>query len=188
MNRRMPAKMTLGEMAKALNRPAVYLTGLQRRFELPVLEGAAYSYAYFGFLRTLVHLRILGIAEELLLELWKTEKHLLQLLHFDTTGSPTWYLDQCGQGNHTDRRLLLSKHDMGPEYEHRMLQPHLDFSVAPRGLFSSKEVGDDVLLVLGRYRDLCADLCAAAAEEAPQLRATLHWVPRLRILRPEPES
>ena len=39
----MPAKMTLGEMAKALNRPAVYLTGLQRRFELPVYEGAGYK-------------------------------------------------------------------------------------------------------------------------------------------------
>ena len=34
---------TLGDMAKALNRAPVYLAGLQKRFELPVFEGAAYS-------------------------------------------------------------------------------------------------------------------------------------------------
>lgn len=38
----MAAKMTLGEMAKALNRPAIVLTHLQKTFELPVLEGTAY--------------------------------------------------------------------------------------------------------------------------------------------------
>lgn len=37
---------TLSEIAKALNRPVVYLSGLQSRFELPVLEGAGYSDAY----------------------------------------------------------------------------------------------------------------------------------------------
>ena len=37
---------TLAEMAKALNRPAVYLHGLQSRFELPAFEGAAYLKLY----------------------------------------------------------------------------------------------------------------------------------------------
>ena len=77
----MSTHMTLGEMAKALNRPAIILTSLQKRFELPVLEGATYSPAYFAFLRKIVHLKLLGISEKDLIELWKTEKHLLQLLH-----------------------------------------------------------------------------------------------------------
>lgn len=87
---------TLAEIAKALNRPVVYLSGLQARFEVPVLEGAGYSGAYLAFLRVIVHLRTLGIAEDKLRELWDIEKKLLQLLHADTTGSPTWFLDSCG--------------------------------------------------------------------------------------------
>jgi hypothetical protein len=43
--------MTLGDMAKALNRSALVVRGLQERFELPVLKGAAYSRAYLACLR-----------------------------------------------------------------------------------------------------------------------------------------
>ena len=39
---------TLGDMAKALNRSPVYLRVLQTRFELPVVEGAAYASAYLA--------------------------------------------------------------------------------------------------------------------------------------------
>src|SRR5450759_191210 len=39
----MPGAPTFSEMAKALNRSPVYLSGLQKRFELPVFEGTAYS-------------------------------------------------------------------------------------------------------------------------------------------------
>ena len=42
---------TLGDMAKALNRSPVHLAGLQKRFELPVFEGAAYSDAFVAYLR-----------------------------------------------------------------------------------------------------------------------------------------
>ena len=97
---------TLGDMAKALNRPAVYLSGLQARFELPLLEGAAYSDAYLAFIRTVVYLRALFISEEALRDLWHIEKKLLALLHADSTGSPTWFLDACGQTAHRNRRLL----------------------------------------------------------------------------------
>ena len=54
---------TLGEMAKALNRSPVYLRGLQTRFELSVADGAAETDACLAFLRTVVFLRTLGIAE-----------------------------------------------------------------------------------------------------------------------------
>ena len=76
---------TLAEMAKALNRPAVVMSGLQNRFELPALEGTGCSGAYLAFLKTVVYLRTLGIAEDRLLRLWTLEKKLLQLLHVDST-------------------------------------------------------------------------------------------------------
>lgn len=176
----MPARMTLGEMAAALNRPAFLLTGLQKRFELPVFEGAGYSAAYFSLLRKILHLLHFSVPEKTLLELWKTEKHLLQLLHFDVTGSPTWYLDECGKGGHLERRLLLTHHDLGPEFSKKRLQPQLDFAPAPRGLFSSKEAGDDIQRVLETYLHLYAEIQAQAAAEAPQLRLALRWFPRIR--------
>lgn len=175
----MAAGMTLGEMAKALHRPAVYLLGLQKRMDLPVLEGAAYSPAYFALLRKIVHLTLLGVAEKDLLDLWRTEKHLLQLLHLDATGSPTWYLDECTRVRHSDRRLLLTNQDLGPEFKARILQPQLDFDARPRGLFSHKEAGDDERRVLERYLELYGRLQAVAAAEAAQLRNALRWLPRL---------
>jgi hypothetical protein len=184
----MPAKMTLGEMAKALNRPAVYLLGLQKRFDLPVVEGSGYSPAYFSLLRKIVHLIHFSIQEKTLLDLWKTEKHLLQLLHFDGSGSPTWYLDECGKVGHVERRLLLTHHDLGPEFSKKMLQPNLDFAPMPRGLFSSKEVGDDIQRVLAVYFELYADIQAQAVAEAPQLRTALRWFPRIRPPRPRSAS
>ena len=176
----MAAKMTLGDMARALNRPAVYLVSLQKRFELPVLEGAAYSPAYFALLRKIVHLELLGIPEKELVELWKTEKHLLQLLHFDCNGSPTWFLDEGTHVHNPERRLLLTNHDLGPEFSRKALQPQLDFDPKAHGLFSHKEAGDDVRRVLDRYLALFADLQDQAATEAEQLRHALRWFPRIR--------
>ena len=176
----MAAKMTLGEMAAALNRPAVYLHSLQKRFELPVLEGTAYPPAYFALLRKIVHLELLGIPEKDLVELWRTEKHLLQLLHFDSNGSPTWYFDECTHVHNPERRLLLTNHDLGPEFSQKALQPQLDFDPRAHGLFSHKEVGDDVRRVLDRYLLLFADLQEQATAEAAQLRQALRWFPRIR--------
>ena len=176
----MTAKMTLGEMAKELNRPAVYLSGLQKRFDLPVLEGAGYSAAYFALLRKIVHLRMLSVPEDRLVELWKTEKHLLQLLHFDATDSPTWYFDECTRTRNPERRLLLTHYDLGREFTARMLQPRLDFAPASRGLFSQREAGDDVRRILDIYLKLYAEMQAQAAAETAQLRKALHWLPRLR--------
>lgn len=179
----MPAKLTLGDMAKAVNRSVVYLSGLQRRFELPALEGPAYSPAYFSLVRKIVHLRTLAIPEDVLLDLWKTEKHLVQLLHFDTP-SPTWFLDECGKTGHLDRRLLLTHRDLGPEFSRRILQPHLDFSATPHTLFTSREVGDDILRVFNAYQAMYSKIQESAAEEAHQLRLALRWFPRIRLARP----
>lgn len=171
---------TLGDMAKALNRPAVYLSGLQARFELPVLPGAGYSAAYLACLRGIVHVRALHVAEETLRDLWFLEKKLLQLLHADATGSPTWFLDACGQTTHASRRLLLTNHDLGVEIHSGRLQLGLDFTEGLPELFASKEMGEDALRVLSEYHRLHSRITAEARAELPQLRAALAWAKRLR--------
>ena len=40
---------TLADMAGKVNRSTVYLSGLQKRFELPAFEGATYPDAYLEF-------------------------------------------------------------------------------------------------------------------------------------------
>jgi hypothetical protein len=94
---------TLSDMAASLHRSPLYVSSLQKRFGLPVFSGAAYSPAYVAFLRGLVALRTFDVAEDTLRELWLLEKKLLQLLHVDTTGSPTWFLDSCGQTTESTR-------------------------------------------------------------------------------------
>ncbi len=79
----------------------MYLHGLQARFELPTFEGAGYSEAYLEFLRGIISLRVLNVSEESLRDLWRLEIKLLQLLHVDSTGSKTWFLDSCGQTGHS---------------------------------------------------------------------------------------
>ena len=97
---------TLADIATKLNRSAVYLSGLQKRFELPTCEGDTYPDAYLEFFRTVVYLRTFGVSEETLRELWVLEKKLLTLLHVDTTGSQTWFLDACGRTTHGERRSV----------------------------------------------------------------------------------
>jgi hypothetical protein len=109
------AMHTFADLAKTLNRSTVYLSGLQSRFELPTFDGAGYSEPYLAFLQTVVHLRALSITEETLRNLWHIEKKLLVLLHADSTGSSTWFLDACDATTHPKRRLLLTHHDVGVE-------------------------------------------------------------------------
>ena len=39
---------TFADLAKALNRSTVYLSGLQSRFELPMFDGPGYTEAYLA--------------------------------------------------------------------------------------------------------------------------------------------
>jgi hypothetical protein len=155
---------TLGNISKRLNRAAVYVSGLQARFELPALEGATYSNAYLEFLRTLIALRSLNIAEESVRDLWHLEKKLLQLLHVDSTGSPTWFFDSCGVRTHRERRLLLTNHDLAVPLAGCEIQTGLNFADAIPELFASKEMGEDAL----RTRIL-----AEISSELPHARAAV---------------
>ena len=76
------------------------------------------------------------------------ERKLLQLLHEDTTGSPTWFLNSCGMTSHSKRRLLLTNHDLGFEIKGTGLQLGINFADKTPELFAGHEMGEDALRVL----------------------------------------
>lgn len=174
---------TLAQLAKKLNRSTVYLSGLQARFELPVLEGAAYSKAYLAFFRTLVHLRTFAIAEELLRDLWHIEKKLMQLLQADTT-SPTWFLDSCGSTARASRRLLLTNYKLSQEPQPRSVQLSLHFLDSTAELFSGHAMGENAQRVLREYEKLHARILSEIQTETPTLQAALDWAKRLESSAP----
>ena len=173
------APHTFADIARRLNRPAVVISGLQSRFELPALDGPAYSDAYLAFLRILVSLRTLGIAEDRLLRVWHLEKKLLQLLHVDSTGSKTWFLDSCGAITRRDRRLLLSNYDIGIAVPAHALQLGLNFAEKLPELFAGKEMGEDALRVLNAIIPIQTAIRSDVAAELPHLRETVKWAARL---------
>ena len=162
-----------------MNRSTVYLSGLQSRFEIPVFDGASYSAAYLAFLQTVVHLRTLSITEETLRDLWHIEKKLLVLLHANSTGSPTWFLDSCGATTSPKRRLLLTNYELGAEVHGKGLQLGLNFADSAPELFAGQEMGEDALRVLNEYRKLYARISADMKAEMPLVRASVAWAKRL---------
>ena len=172
---------SFGDIAKALNRSPVYLSGLQKRFELPALEGSAYSDAYVAFLRGVINLRTFDISEESLRDLWQLEKKLLQLLHVDSTGSRTWFLDSCGATNNSSHRLLLTNHDLGVAVPARELQLGLNFSSKSPELFPGAEMGEDALRALNKYIPEHNRIMAAITAELPHVRTAVKWAAPLAI-------
>ena len=171
---------TLNEIARHLNRPPLYLRGLQQRFGLDVLAGSGYSEAYRQFLKTLVQLRALGVNEDTMVKMWSLEKKLLQLLHVDALGSPTWYLDSCGRKNHRRRRLLLSNHDLGVCINSAKIQLHMNFSERHSELFDSAAMGEDVIQVLDRYQELYRRVKSDVLAEARLLSSAAGWAQRFK--------
>lgn len=78
---------SLKEIAEGLGRPAIWISGVLKRFGLPVLE--MYPEGYEAYLRKIIHLRVLGVSEETLREFWAVERKLIEVLHLDPQSSPT---------------------------------------------------------------------------------------------------
>jgi hypothetical protein len=171
----LPTVHSLDDRAKSLNRAAVYVSGLQARFELPVMEAATYSNAYLEFLRGLVMLRTFNVSEETLRDLWHLEKKLLQLIHVDSAGSRTWFLDSCGAITGRDRRLLLTNHDLGIPLNGSEIQTGLNFTNSLPELFAGKEMGEDALRVLRECLKLRTRIISDIAVELPHVRAAVKW-------------
>jgi len=172
---------SINDIARLHNRPVLYLRGLQERFDLKIMEGSTYPKAYVAFFKTLLQLRLLGISEDSLLKLWNLEKKLLQLLHVDAVGSPTWYLDSCGRKNRRRRRLLLSNYDLGVNLSSAKLQLGIDFRPRAVELFKGHEMGEDAINVLERYMEIFRRISSDAATESRQLASAAGWGRTLRV-------
>lgn len=160
-------------MAEGLGRPVVWVTGVQKRFGLPVLE--SYPEGYEFFLRKVMHLRVLGVSEEMLREFWAVERKLIEVLHLDPQSSLTWMVDACAFSSDPDRRLLLSNIDLGFPLPATELQIGLNFGTSSPELFAGKDMGEDALRLISDYRTRLAAIRSSVALESRILRAALKW-------------
>ncbi|MDO8543200.1 MAG: hypothetical protein Q7S40_22420 [Opitutaceae bacterium] len=163
-----------------MNRPQLYLREVFRRFDVPLAKDDRYSDAHLAFLRTVVFLRTLNIAEDRLRDLWHLEKKLLQLLHVDSAGSPTWFLDACGLTSHPRRRLLLTNFDLGFALPARAVQLGLNLAEKLLELFAGKEMGEDAIRVLGESLKLHHAICADVVAERPHVISANRWARRFK--------
>jgi hypothetical protein len=102
------------------------------------------------------------------------------LLHADSTGSPTWFLDSCGQTTNAGQRLLLTNHDLGVPVPSRALQLGLNFTDTLPELFAGRDMGEDLLRILNDYLKLYTRILDAIQGELPLLRAATRWASRFK--------
>ncbi len=173
------AKSTLAEIAADLGRDRLYLLGWIKRFELPPGQDNRYPATYLAFFRTVVFLKLAQIPEEKLIELWTLEKKLMNLLHVDTSGSPTWMIDGYAAAGNESRRLFLSRFDIGTDLQSACVQPGLDFSPAPAELFGGRDMGEDALRLLGIYLAELKPVLATVAAQSAVLGQAARWAGRM---------
>lgn len=166
-------------MVEGLGRPVVWVAGVQKRFGLPVLE--SYPEGYEAFLRKIVHLRVLGVSEEMLREFWAVERKLIEVLHLDPQSSPTWMVDACAFSADPDRRLLLSNIDLGFPLPATDLQIGLNFASSSPELFAGKEMGEDALRLIRDYRTRLTGIRSTVASELPLLKGAIKWSREMSI-------
>jgi len=163
----------LNIVTEGLGRPVVWVTGVQKRFGLPVLE--SYPEGYESFLRKILHLRVLGVSEETLREFWAVERKLIEVLHLDLQSSPTWMVDACAFPADPDRRLLLSNIDLGSPLLATEVQIGLNFAASTPELFAGRDMGEDALRLFSDYRTRLSRIRSAMASESKILRDALNW-------------
>ena len=151
----------------------MWISGIQKRFGLPVLE--SYPEGYECFLRKILHLRVLGVSEESLREFWAVERKLIEVLHLDSQSSPTWMVDACAYPSDPNRRLLLSNIDIGFPLPATDLQIGLNFATSAPELFAGKEMGEDALRLISDYRTRLAGIRVSVGSELSLLKGAIKW-------------
>lgn len=161
------------EIAERLGRPSIWISRVQKRVGLPVLE--CYSEGYESFLRKILHLRVLGVSEDSLRDFWAVERKLTEVLHLDPQSSPTWMVDACSVPADPVRRLLLSNIDLGFPLLSADLQIGLNFATSSPELFAGKEMGEDALKLLQDYRTRLAAIRLSVGAELSVLKRAIKW-------------
>jgi len=164
---------SLKEIAERLGRAVLWISGVQKRFGLPVLE--SYPEGYEAFLRKILHLRVLGVSEESLREFWAIERKLIEVLHLDPQTSPIWMVEACAFQADPERRLLLSNIDLGFPLPATDLQIGLNFTTSSPELFAGKEMGEDALRLISDYRTRLSGIRSTMASESKILREAVNW-------------
>ncbi|MEI6377626.1 MAG: hypothetical protein WCO97_10575 [bacterium] len=164
---------SIKDLTTRLGRPAIWISGVQKRFVLPVLE--SYSEGYECFLKKILHLRVLGVSEESLREFWAVERKLIEVLHLDPQSSPTWMVDACAYHSDPNRRLLLSNIDLGFPLPATDLQIGLNFAASSPELFAGREMGEDALRLISDYRTRLVSIRSCVKSEFNILRGALKW-------------
>jgi hypothetical protein len=173
--------VSFNKLCDNLNKSVPYVRNIMRSFSLPYLpSGKLYSPMYESFLRKLISLKALAVSDEKITEVLDLEKKILKLLHLDTiSDSPTWYLDSCSDTicyTKAETCLLLTGHDVGFSLQNGAVQHRLNFGESDKELFSGKEMGEDLLLIMERYRERVENLHEKVRQEAKVLENSLNWV------------
>lgn len=166
---------SLSEIAGLTGRDRPTLLGWIKRLDLPVFQGRGYPEFYLSFLRVIAFLRLAQVTEVQLLELWAVERKLMTLLHADSLGSPTWMIDGHAHSGYEERRLFLSRFDLGVDVRAAEVQPGLDFSEKEAELFGGVEMGEDLLRLLASYRELVGLIRQRVTDQAQILTAAGRW-------------
>lgn len=166
--------MTSTELACALGRSALWVSGIARQLSLPACPD--YPGSYVAFLNKIRDLENLSVSREKIARLWEIEKSLIRLLHLVPGEDFLQIIAGCSAEADPDRRLLLSNADLGVPLLARDLQPGLDFTAEkPHELFGGREMGEDAVRLLVDYRTELRSIMAAIAAERPVLKETLRW-------------
>ncbi|MEP4076973.1 hypothetical protein [Haloferula sp.] len=166
---------SLTDIAEIMGRHQVQLGHLLKRYGLPTHSGIGYSECYVDFFRQVIFLRLAQVPESEIQELWDVERKIMVLLHADSVGSPTWMIDGYAQSGHADRRLFLSRFDIGADLGSVSAQPGLDFSGSKGELFAAGEMGEDALRLIAEYRVQLNPILKVVAQQEGVLRAAGDW-------------
>lgn len=132
----------------------------------------------FECVRQVVYLRIAGMSLATIQSLWEVEMKLIELLHGDVLGSPTWMIDGWALAGKKKERLFLSHYPVGAELGSENLQPSLDFAERSKELFAGQEMGEDALRVLEQYLKQHRRLVKILQSASPLLKKTAQWAGR----------
>lgn len=166
--------MTINNLAKATGKSAQFLLNHISRYGLARTK--TFSAGYAVLFRKLIALPLCAVPQKEIEVLLTREKKLLTMLKADSfADAATWFEDLCVDDS-GPTRLLLSGYDLGHSVTASGVQTALDFACREPELFSSREMGADILRALRLYAETHNAIRKRMREERKVLAASLKWV------------